>query len=40
MNGKVLNDDQADWRVTYSLFPGSVAYVWCASLHSIRLPKT
>jgi DNA modification methylase len=26
------NDDRADWYDTYSLFPGSVAYVWHASL--------
>jgi len=28
--GKVLNDDQADWRDAWALFPGDVAYVWCA----------
>lgn len=28
--GKVLNDDQADWRETWALFPGEVAYVWHA----------
>jgi DNA modification methylase len=39
MNGKVLNDDQADWRVTYSLFTGSIAYIWCASLHSHEVAK-
>lgn len=32
--GKVLNDDRADWREAWALFPGDVAYVWCASLHS------
>lgn len=32
--GKVLNDDRADWRETWALFPGKIAYVWCASLHS------
>ena len=32
--GKVLNDDRADWRQSWALFPGEVAYVWCASLHS------
>jgi DNA modification methylase len=26
--GKVLNDDRADWRDAWSLFPGDVAYVW------------
>lgn len=31
--GKVLNDDQDDWREAWRLFPGSVAYVWHASLH-------
>lgn len=30
--GKVLNDDRADWREAWALFPGSVAYVWHASL--------
>lgn len=28
--GKVLNDDQADWREAWALFPGEVAYVWHA----------
>jgi DNA modification methylase len=26
--GKVLNDDRADWRDAYALFPGDVAYIW------------
>jgi DNA modification methylase len=26
--GKVDNDDNADWREAWSLFPGDVAYVW------------
>jgi DNA modification methylase len=30
--GKVLNDDQADWREAWALFPGDVAYVWHAGL--------
>lgn len=30
--GKVTNDDRADWAPAYSLFPGNVAYVWHASL--------
>lgn len=29
--GVVLNDDRADWREAYDLFPGDVAYVWHAS---------
>jgi len=28
--GKVKNDDKADWREAWALFPGEVAYVWCA----------
>ena len=28
--GKVLNDDRADWREAWALFPGDVAYVWHA----------
>jgi ParB-like nuclease domain len=35
--GKVENDDRADWRGAWTLFPGDVAYVWCASLHTICL---
>jgi ParB/Sulfiredoxin domain len=32
--GAVSNDDRADWREAWALFPGSVAYVWCASIHN------
>lgn len=32
--GAVLNDDRADWREAWTLFPGDVAYVWHASLHT------
>jgi DNA modification methylase len=28
--GKVLNDDKADWRDAWALFPGEIAYVWHA----------
>lgn len=28
--GKVLNDEKADWREAWALFPGDVAYVWHA----------
>ena len=28
--GKVLNDDRADWREVWALFPGDVAYIWHA----------
>jgi DNA modification methylase len=35
--GKVLNDDRADWRDAWALFPGGVAYVWHAmkTQHSV-----
>lgn len=32
--GKVLNDDRADWREAWTLFPGEVAYVWHAGLRA------
>ncbi|PBC00884.1 site-specific DNA-methyltransferase [Mesorhizobium sp. WSM3860] len=32
--GAVLNDDRSDWREAWALFPGDVAYVWHAALHS------
>ncbi len=32
--GKVLNDDRADWREAWTLFPGDVAYVWHGALHA------
>jgi DNA modification methylase len=32
--GKVLNDDRADWREAWSLFPGDVAYIWHGALHA------
>lgn len=32
--GTVMNDDQADWREAWALFPGSVAYVWHGGLHA------
>ena len=30
-DGKVKNDDRADWREAWALFPGDVAYVWHAN---------
>lgn len=30
--GEVKNDEKADWREAWSLFPGDVAYVWHAGL--------
>ena len=32
--GKVLNDDRADWREAWALFPGEVVYVWHGALHA------
>jgi DNA modification methylase len=32
--GKVPNDDRADWREAWALFPGDVAYVWHGALHA------
>jgi DNA modification methylase len=32
--GTVLNDDRADWREAWALFPGDVAYVWHGGLHA------
>lgn len=32
--GKVLNDDQADWTEAWRLFPGDVAYVYHAGMKS------
>ncbi|MCW5737351.1 MAG: site-specific DNA-methyltransferase [Enhydrobacter sp.] len=29
--GEVLNDDRADWREAWALFPGEVTYVWHAA---------
>lgn len=31
--GKVENDDRADWREAWALFPGKIAYVWHGGLH-------
>ena len=32
--GRVPNDDRADWRAAFALFPGDVAYVWHAGLYA------
>ena len=32
--GKVANDDRADWREAWALFPGDVAYIWHAGIHA------
>ena len=32
--GRVSNDDRADWRDAWQLFPGEVAYVWHAGIYA------
>jgi DNA modification methylase len=32
--GKVENDDRADWRQAWTLFPGEMAHVWHAGVHA------
>ena len=38
--GKVQNDDRADWREAWALFPGNVAYVWHGALHSSTVAQS
>jgi len=38
--GKVANDDRADWREAWALFPGSVAYVWHAGRHASTVQES
>ena len=38
--GRVLNDDRADWREAWSLFPGDVAYVWHGALHATTVAES
>jgi len=38
--GKVLNDDRADWREAWDLFPGDVAYVWHGALHAAEVAES
>lgn len=38
--GKVLNDDRADWREAWALFPGGVAYVWHGALHAATVAES
>ncbi|WP_342586999.1 ParB N-terminal domain-containing protein [Mesorhizobium temperatum] len=40
--GTVLNDDRADWREAWALFPGDVAYIWHgpACSHGGRQPRS
>jgi len=38
--GKVLNDDRADWREAWALFPGDVGYVWHGALHASTVAES
>lgn len=38
--GKVANDDRADWREAWALFPGDVAYVWHGGSHSPEVAES
>jgi len=38
--GKVLNDDRANWREAWALFPGDVAYVWHGALHAATVVES
>lgn len=38
--GEVLNDDRADWRDAWVLFPGDVAYVWHGALHAATVAQS
>lgn len=38
--GKVSNDDEADWREAWTLFPGDVAYVWHAGLRARQVVES
>ena len=38
--GKVTNDDRADWREAWALFPGDTAYVWHAAIHATTVAES
>ena len=38
--GVVENDDRADWREAWALFPGEVAYVWHGGLHAFSVAES
>jgi len=38
--GKVANDDRADWREAWALFPGDVMYVWHAGRHAATVQQS
>jgi DNA modification methylase len=38
--GKVGNDDRADWTEAWALFPGNITYVWHGGLHSAEVQQS
>jgi DNA modification methylase len=38
--GRVMNDDRADWREAWDLFPGDVIYVWHGALHAASVAES
>lgn len=38
--GVVLNDDRADWREAWALFPGDVIYAWHGALHATTVAES
>jgi DNA modification methylase len=38
--GKVANDNRADWREAWALFPGTVAYVWHAGRYASTVQES
>ena len=38
--GKVQNDNRADWREAWALFPGDVMYVWHAGRHAATVQQS
>ena len=37
--GVVKNDDKIDWSISYSLFPGSIIYVWHSAKYAYEVAK-
>ena len=38
--GKVSNDNIVDWSLAYELFPGDIAYVWHAGVHTSEVQES
>jgi DNA modification methylase len=38
--GAVRNDERADWKEAWALFPGSIAYVWHGALHAATVAES